>query len=423
MRFTIYAAVLFFGALLPCFLVLLGAGRADLQSTLALAAGASAFSLMAINLLLSTRPRGLEAMVGGLDQLYRLHKWTGIAILPLILFHAEVGMDLEGQIVAQGLAKTAAEIAELAYPPLLVLLLLSWIKRFPKLRRDLLPYHLWRWTHRLLGVVFLVLSLHQLFVKVPFNANANIALYLNAMVLLGLASFVYTQFLAPFRPRRYQVEAVEKHPAATIITARPKRGKGLRARPGAFAVISFGRKGLREPHPFTLSQIAEDGQLQFSIRGLGDYTRRLRNELSVGDSMTVEGPYGQFDYRRGPQQQVWLAGGIGITPFLAFADALAPEDTRRIAMVYCVNKREEAVGLDRLEAARDRCKGFQFDLHVSSEHGRLDSAKLEKTLPHDIAASGFWFCGPAPMRESILKGLKASGKKPKRVFFEEFEFR
>lgn len=416
--------VLLFGVASPAVLVVLFSGNASLQSVVALSAGASAFSLMAINLFLSAKPRVIEAWAGGLDRLYRVHKWTGVAVFALALFHESVGMDLEGEIIATGLAKTAVDVAEIAFPVLLVLIGVSFFKRIPKLkmRRDVLPYGLWRWSHRALGVVFLAICFHQFFVKVPFTMNAAAGQYLNFMAVLGILSFLYTQLLAPFRPRGYEITGVEKHPAATIVDAVP-RGRGIRPRPGTFAVISIKRKGLREPHPFTVSKIGDTGALQFSIRGLGDYTRRLRDAVQVGDRMSVEGGYGRFDYRRGKAEQIWVAGGIGITPFLAFADDLGPEETRTIKLVYCVNKAEEAVGLDRLRAAEQRCKGFTFDLHVSKTDGRLTAEALAHKIPFDPSRAGLWFCGPAPMRAALISGLNAAGKSPAAVHFEEFEFR
>ena len=425
-----YALVFLFRFAAPSGLIVIAAGNASLQSVAALCAGASAFSLMAINLFLATRPPVFEGLAGGLDRLYQVHKYTGISILALVLFHEGVGMDLRGQIVAQGLARISVEVAEVVFPILVVLLLISFIKRAPQalirkipfLNRDLIPYGLWRWSHRLLGVLFIALTFHQFFVKVPFNMNALASQYLLIMAALGIVSFLYTQVLAIYRRRPYDITHVERHPAATIIDAKP-RGRGIRPRPGAFAVISIKRRGLREPHPFTISKTGPEGEVQFSIRGLGDYTRRLRDLVQVGDKMTVEGGYGRFNYANGKQQQLWVAGGIGITPFLAFADSLTADESRNIKLVYCVNKPEEAVGLDRLRAAEQRYDGFELDLHVSKTDGRLTAQVLADKAPFDLKTAGLWFCGPAPMRAAILSGLRKMGKYPASVHFEEFEFR
>jgi predicted ferric reductase len=415
--------IVFAGVLVPSVLIVLGAGNSNAQSVLALCAGASAFSLMSINLFLSTRPKFVEPAFGGLDRLYKAHKWIGISLLPLLLFHKFVGMDLDGKIVASGLAKTAVDIAKVAFLFLVPLILLSWLKRLPKMRRDLLPYNIWRISHRLMGVVFIALALHQLFVRVPFDGNSMPAQYLNMMAIIGIGSFLYTQFLAPFRARSFIVSSVETHPAATIIEAAPKRRGFANLQPGGFGVISFAKKGLREPHPFTISRIGEDGNLQFSIRALGDYTGRVREGVAVGDRMMIEAGYGGFDFGRGEMTQVWLAGGIGITPFLTFADSLNDDNKRDIALVYCVGKMEEAVGLDRLYAAQKRTNGFKLHLHISEDAGRMDAKKLVDIVPFEITKAGFWFCGPAPMREAIIKDLRTVAKTPRSVHFEEFEFR
>jgi predicted ferric reductase len=139
--------------------------------------------------------------------------------------------------------------------------------------------------------------------------------------------------------------------------------------------------------------------------------------------MTIEAGYGGFDYRRGEDTQVWLAGGIGITPFLTFADSLNDDNQRNIILVYCVGKAEEAVGLDRLRAAETRTDGFRLHLHVSEDAGRMDAKKLVDIVPYEMTNVGLWFCGPAPMRETMIKDLKTMAKAPRSVHFEEFEFR
>jgi predicted ferric reductase len=52
----------------------------------------------------------------------------------------------------------------------------------------------------------------------------------------------------------------------------------------------------------------------FLIKGLGDYTRSLPARLHIGDTVTVEGPYGCFDFRSEQPRQIWIGGGIGIAP-------------------------------------------------------------------------------------------------------------
>lgn len=416
------AALVFVSVILPAFLTYVALASDTATNILALSCGVVAFTLMATNLFLATRPPIVERLMGGLDQVYFAHKWIGISVLILAVGHEGIGMDLDGSVLTRGTASLAKEVAEFVFPVLIVLLSISFIKRIPKLPFEI-PYQFWRMGHRLLGVVFMALVFHQFFVKAPVEANSLLSSFLQIAAITGVLSFLYTQFGAFFRRRKYTISSVEKHPAATIIEATPVGGFKIKPRPGNFAFLSIKRKGLREPHPFTISQARDDGTIQFSVRGLGDFTKYLRDNVQVGDAMTIEGGYGRFDYRRGNNQQIWVAGGIGVTPFLAFCDSIKEDNQQRIHFYYCVGKEEEAVGLERIKAAAGRSDKFSYTLFVSANEGRFSAKYIMENAPIDQATSSLWFCGPGPMREAIVGDLKKAGKTPQGVHYEKFEFR
>ncbi|MDR7124433.1 ferric reductase-like transmembrane domain-containing protein [Pseudotabrizicola sp. 4114] len=409
---------------MPVMLAYAAAGHLPGKTWPVIALGAVAFSLMAMNLVLAARLPGLDAAFGGLDQIYWVHKWTGMIILTTAFLHQQIKIATDGLEVNAALSQLAVEVAEVAFIALVVLILISFFKRVPKMPKITweIPYGLWRWSHRLLGVVFIALAFHQSFVKAPFDGNALLSVWLNIVALAGTAAFLWSQFGFLLRRRSYRVVAVDKHAAATIVDLEPV-GRGVNVRPGSFAFVHFSSKGLREPHPFTVSQVRPGGGIQFSIRGLGDYTRHLRDVIAVGDTARVEGGYGRFHHHRGGAKQVWVAAGIGITPFLAWADHLKPDDAEQIVLIYCVRNEAEGVALDRLRAAADRVPGFTLKLHMSDTDGRFDAAKLVSYLPFEIGQASLWFCGPAPMRDGLIKDLKAAGKAPRSVHFERFEFR
>ncbi|MDO8881802.1 MAG: ferric reductase-like transmembrane domain-containing protein [Pseudotabrizicola sp.] len=412
------------GVLVPVMLAYAAAGHLPGTTWPVIALGATAFSLMSLNLILGARLPGLDAVFGGLDQIYWVHKWTGIAILTAAFLHQQIKISTDGLEVSEALSRLAVDVAEVAFIVLAVLILISFFKRVPRMPKITweIPYAWWRWSHRLLGLVFVALAFHQAFVKAPFDGNALLSVWLNMAALAGIAAFLWSQFGFLYRRHSYRVATVDKHAAATIVDLEPV-GKGVTVRPGSFAFVHFSSPGLREPHPFTVSQVRPNGGIQFSIRGLGDYTRHLRDVIAVGDTARVEGGYGRFHHHRGGAKQVWVAAGIGITPFLAWADHLKPDDAEQIVLVYCVRNEAEGVALDRLRAAADRVPGFKLKLHMSDTDGRFDAAKLVSYLPFEIGQASLWFCGPAPMRDGLIKDLKTAGKAPRSVHFERFEFR
>jgi len=409
------------GVAVPVLLAFFAAGHLPGTTWPVIALGATAFSLMALNQLLATRLPGLDYLFVGLDQIYFTHKWMGITALVCAALHQQIKISTAGTQVMESLSRLSVQVAQWSFYALVILVLISFFKRLPKVKYEI-PYGAWRWSHRLLGFVFLGISFHQFFVKAPFDNNALLATYLNIMALIGTVSFVWTQ-IAPFvRARGYKVVKITRHPAATIVDLQPK-GRGIKPKPGSFAFVSFATKNLRETHPFTVSQVRPDGGIQFSIRGLGDFTKHLREGLTEGVHARVEGGYGRFHHSRGGPTQIWVAAGIGITPFLAWADALTGANKDQIVLIYCIRNDAEAVGLDRLQAAAERMPGFTVALHKSETDGRFDATRLAALVPFDVSKASLWFCGPPPLRVALQKGLKQAGTRPHSVHFERFEFR
>lgn len=391
------------------------------QNWVSLAASSTAFVMMAINQYLATRPRMLEGLFGGLDRIYHFHRQLGMWALVLILVHYFVEPDFRGVQLTAGLNEIAEEAGEIAFYGLVALIVLSLVKRVPLLNFEI-PYHWWRQTHRLMGVFFIFVAFHFLFIKRPFGGEALLVNYLTFFAVVGIASFVWTQAMPYLKRRRFEVSAVERLPGATLIEAKPAGG-GLRAKPGQFGFLRVMRAGLSEPHPFTLAGLKPGGVVRFAIKPLGDYTRHLRDQIAVGDRLQIEGGYGRFNPLRGGDRQIWLAGGIGITPFLAVAESLGGDNKRQIHLVHAVAKEEEAVEAAALEAVAQSVPGFTFSLHSSAQAGRLDAAKLAEAAPFDLDGADLWFCGPPGLRDAIIDGARKSGKRFRRVEFERFEFR
>ena len=245
------------------------ASHAGLATWISLAASSTAYVAMAINQVLAARPRFVEGMFGGLDRIYHFHRQIGIAILVLIIVHWYVTPDFKGQQLTAGLNASAKLVGKYAFYAFVALLALSLVKRIPFTQINLaLPYQIWRLTHRLMGVFFVAISFHQLFIKRPFEDTVMLADYLKFWAAAGTLAFLYTQFGAFLKRRSYEITAVEQLPAATVIEAKPLRSP-IRARPGQFGFLKFSGNGLGEPHPFTLAGLLPSGGVRFAIKPLG----------------------------------------------------------------------------------------------------------------------------------------------------------
>ncbi len=378
--------------------------------------GSTALIVMGINQFIATRAPGLETLFGPLDRRYVLHKWLGVFALVVLGLHDIIDAEMRG-LQGGALAGVAEDLGEVSLYGLLILMLASVI--------TFIPYHLWKWSHRFIGIFFLMGAFHYFFIEKPFSNSDPLGLYISAFCLLGLASYVWMALVRPMAPRghAYEVAAVRHLGGMSEVELVPK-GRGIRHRPGQFAFLSFNTGGLSEEHPFTLSAAPRsDRSLRFTIKDLGDYTRRLHGKLEAGMEATVSGPFGHFALPQGRDPQVWIGAGVGITPFLAFAESLKARETGPVKLYYCVRDRDDIPYVADLERIAEEVSRLEVIVVNSDEGIRLTSDRIAGDLGGDVSGAHVFFCGPIAMRKSLRTGLLARGLRSSRFHFEEFEIR
>lgn len=399
--------------------------------------GIIAIGVMSVSMMLAARPSGVESILGGLDKMYRLHKWLGItgaafAILHLlgaksagwlvgwgwltrpIRHHGSAqGSGLAGFFQEQrGLAKSFGEWALYA---LVLLLVLALLKRF--------SYRRFSKTHRLLAAVYLFLVFHSVFLMKLSDWGNPIGWAMIALMTLGTAAAFVSLFgkVGAGRKATGEIEGITRHLGNRVLNIAVRLTDpwpGHMA--GQFAFLTFDRK--EGAHPFTISSAwNHDGRLCFLIKGIGDYTDTLAARLKIGDGVTVEGPYGRFDFSASKPRQVWVAGGIGITPFIARMDALTKHpDGIPVDLFYSTRSPDEAF----ITAVRLKAEIAKIKLHVMvlAKDGKLDAQRIRSLIPEWKTAS-FWFCGPAGFGQSMLRDLTSEGLDADDFHQELFEMR
>ena len=396
---------------------------------------------MALGLLLSARPRAVETSFGGLDRMYKVHKYLGVAALLLFIVHFATvpgGPDGDGvevgTVIAEGSETAAAPgdtpggeeeeglpidlfglIAMIGFTLLIVVTL-----------NRKIPYHRWIATHRFMGLFFAVVSVHVLLVLIDGEALAFFSppgAALALLVLAGLVAYGYRQLFQAKKERRpFTLSAVNRLERATEVVLAPKKGM-FRFEPGQFAFVTIDADGFREAHPFTISSGATEDGLRFTMKALGDYTRRVRDSLAAGADVNVEGPYGRFNPLSGPAKQVWVAGGIGITPFLSALRTMAPGHGKTVRLYYCVRTAREALFFEELEARAAELGGVTITRLDSDTGARIDAAKIADDVGGSPEEWSYYFCGPKPMIAAVSNGLTKQGVSARRIRKEEFEFR
>lgn len=366
-----------------------------------------------INLTLSTRPHVLERWLQGLDKLFGMHRTIGLTVPLIVTTHFLMVPKSAGLVPSM----------PFGYGNLALVLTVVFIASAPRMpwnRLVTLKYQNWKALHRFNGLILIIAVIHSRLAPTYVRSVPLLLVYVYGIAAIGLAAWLYREFgfrkLGPFRTLEI-CGAETLHGDVTQVVL-DDASLSLPRRAGQFAFVTFAQGASREDHPFTISS-APGRDVRFSIKASGDFTQALVGAPTAGGAVRLEGPYGAFDHERGLKRQLWLAGGIGITPFLAMAASL--DGRHEVELVWSVHDAGEAIYADELATlARDR-RGLTVRIHPTAELGHVEIAGLE-TLRKGLDCSVF-VCGPVPMRLKVLKDLAALGVPRRETYYEEFRLR
>ncbi|SLN13419.1 Flavohemoprotein [Roseovarius albus] len=389
------------------------------RTTISTLLGGIAFLLMTCSVILATRLEVFEEMFGGLDRMYQVHRVAGTftAVFALVHFFF-IPKELPAGV--DPVANSTFPSAQIGMAAMVLLV----IGLFVALNRKI-SYSRWRNPHKVMALVYILVIGH--FMNAPgifFERFSASGILLILATLVGTVALIYTAFGMNKRTaQHYTIEAVNALERATEVVLKPV-GDMLKFKPGQFAFVEIQGKGWSEPHPFTISSAPGEDRLRFTMKVLGDWTRKVREELQPGGEVIVRGPYGRFDASKAEsKKQVWIAGGIGLTPFLSKLRAMDADDDRDIHFAYAARNKEEAIFLEELQAIaaeRDNLTLYYF-FSEDGDFARVDAAK--ERLPGALTDYEYLICGPKPMVEGLMKDLKKEGVKRKAMHVEAFEFR
>jgi len=399
--------------------------------------GILGIAAMSAAMLLAVRPVVAERYFDGLDKMYRLHKWLGIAGLSMAVTHWLLvnapkwatqwglmerrprGPRIEPtdpvEAFLHGLRGIAEGLGEWTFYIAAAIMVVALVK--------LVPYRWFQRTHVWLPVAYLVLVFHAVVLMKFSYWSTPLGPVMALILTAGSIAALISLFSRIGRARRTTgvVEDVTHHSENRVLQVTVKlAGRWLGHNAGQFAFVTFDQK--EGAHPFTIvSAWKGDGRITFLIKGLGDYTQRLPQTLHAGMPVTVEGPYGRFDFSTKEPRQVWVAGGIGITPFIARIDELAKHpDGKAIDLFYATAAPDQSF----VPALRQRAEAAGVNLSVinSPRDGFLTAAAIIQKVPQWKDAT-FWFCGPSQFGETLKRDLLAGGLAGSAFHQEYFEFR
>lgn len=398
--------------------------------------GLLAFAMMSVAMILSLRPRWPERWLGGLDKVYRMHKWLGIGGLVLAVSHWfwvegpkwAVGWGLaeapqrgprapiENSVAAffadyRGSAEGVGEWAFYATVALIVVALVRWV-----------PYGFFRRLHRLIAPAYLALVFHSVILTDFSYWTQPVGVILAVLLVMGSYAAVISILGRIGAGRRVsgRITGLTPFPGVHSLEKLITLDEGWPGHlPGQFAFVTTDpREGA---HPYTIASAWEPAsrRIKFVAKALGDYTAQLGARLEIGQPVTVEGPYGCFTFYDDCPVQIWIGGGIGITPFIGAMEALALQGgatTKSIHFFHTTAEVDE-MALARLRADADAA-GIILHLMIDADDGQLTGDRIRAAV-QDWHKASIWFCGPEAFGAAIRTDMAAHGVPVGQRFHQE----
>lgn len=373
--------------------------------------------LLLASLVLMVREARLADFFCGLERMYHWHHRTGMAAYVLILAHPLIlavdarsaSPDLAWQILSPLTQGWSVWMGWLS-----LLLLMAGLGTTFNTR---IAYPLWRWLHAGLGVAVLLGLFHLVLLGIdePVLPIISFATFILGWRLvrgdIGLAA------------RPYAVSTVEQVADAMVEISLKPLGHPLVIEAGQFVLVAFFAgptfRGCGESHPFTVSAITEDGTIRVGVKALGDCTRRIQS-IEPGVLARVQGGFGTFLVDRPACPQLWVAGGVGITPFLA----LLREGplTQPTMLLYLYRNETDAAFLLELEGLAKCHPLLSLRACATGDGSPPDPATLLYDTPSQAWVESY-LCGPPGMVTAVTRVLKERGIATRHIHFENFGFR
>jgi predicted ferric reductase len=375
--------------------------------------------IFSITLILAGRFKFLDKFLKGLDKVYSNHHKLGAIAFSMLLFHP---LFLVVKYLSISIRDAGLFFVPFTNMPitwglisLLLMIIFLGITFYSKVK-----YHVWKFTHKFMTLAFFFAVIHTLVISSDISRNILLRYYILLLALVALFAVIRKTFFEQISANRfkYKVKNVNKLNQDVIEIEMEPLDKKMLFSPGQFAFFSFlGGSISKESHPFSISSSRMDNNLKIIVKNLGDFTSGLSN-LKLNDGVLVDGPYGNFSYKKiENKNQIWIAGGIGITPFLSMAKTL--ESDYKVDLYYSVKENKEAVSMEILSEIEKSNLNFKSNLWIANDKGYIN-AGLISSQSDGLKDKDIFLCGPVGFMESLKNQFVSLGVDIKKIHYENF---
>ena len=184
-------------------------------------------------------------------------------------------------------------------------------------------------------------------------------------------------------------------------------------------------------HTFSLVSAPFQGELAVATRMRDSAFKRALKSLPIGSLARLEGPFGSLVlHNKRARPAVFIAGGIGITPFMSILRQAAYDQLQqRLLLIYSNRRPEDAAFLGELQQLERSNENFRLvatmtEMNKSSrrwggETGLINEHLLRR-VRSEVETPIYYLAGPPAMVEALRQTLNRADIDDDDVRSEEF---
>ncbi len=291
-----------------------------------------------------------------------------------------------------------------------------------------ISYNIWQYIHILTYLLFFFSLYHAVnwgsdYRLIPLKIIYGIVLIFLIMGIIYRAYYKIKQKCAG----KFYVQEIKNETKDTFtLVLKPEKPFSFKA--GQFCFLRLDKDKLYVRHPFTISSAPKEDELCFTVKLKGIFTKAL-SELKKGEEVIIDGPFGIFTIEDEQKNSVFIAGGVGIAPFMSMIKdkIIADNQIQNITLLYGSKAKEDIIYKEQLDNIK---KDWFKKIYILSnnrffsetreyETGYINKEIIKKYVKK-INKSSFYICGPEIMKNSIRKILDELGVNKQNIMIEDF---
>jgi predicted ferric reductase len=365
-------------------------------------------------LLLTIRWRPLIKICGGLASFYRFHHFVGLFCFIPIFLHISsqfYELDFTDWYGFLDLTELGLSTAWFGFWLMIIALIGSYFKK--------IRYRNWQMIHLLFVPAYLLVFYHIWL----FRPDHNFFL-ISIFILIGAGVIqiflILITKLYPLHKTQFEISQLNKLNDDIFelnLTNLNSQQKSLYP-PGQIVYVRFDSPEFSSSwHPFSIASCKADPQIKLLIKGFGHDTKQIET-IQIGSKVSVVGPFQEFNIS--PEtNQVWIAGGIGIAPFIGMIRCLNVIYSSKVQLFYYSNSEDEVQCKKELNVASETYSNFSWH-SIISVRGSVTNYSLLSTHIDITSKTEYLICGPTGFMRNMRLYLSTLGIKRSYIQTEEF---